>query len=585
MRQFFPSLKEDRFTGPMYRRLWGPAMLSSLGWALSDMADAVVVGQRLGTVGLAAIALILPVYMINCTVAHGLGLGGSVRYARLLGQGKAGDAARSFSQVFWLALVLSAATAVLGTVFLTPLLALLGTTPADGALFTSTRDYLQILVLSTPLFYASNLINYYLRNDGSQRRAGVGSVVGNLCDIALNVILVLGFGLGTRGAALSTTIGQVITIAIYLPGLFYRDHALRLSLPGRSWLRPALSALRMGLATSVQYFYQMLFFLLCNNLLIRLGGETGVAVFDMLQNTSYLILYLYEGTSRAMQPLLSTYQGEHNEAGRRTVGALGFLSGIAVGAALILLIELWPMSMCHLFGVTAASARSLACMALRVYGLSAFFAGINILLCGYYQACEQEKASFFLETLRGAALLLPLTLLFSRFGLEGFWWLFPATEFGALALFAVMALRGRFPISSLAPERVFQRTILSRTVDVGEVSQELGGFCQQWGANMAQQYFVTMTVEELGLAILQHGFGQRTDGYIQITVIAGENGVFELHMRDDAVTFDPFSLQTQRASADDAFDMDSMGMLIIRNKAKEFYYRRYQGFNTLIVKI
>ena len=69
------NIRQDRFTGPMYRRLWAPAMVSSLGWALSDMADAVVVGQRLGTVGLAAIGLILPVYMVNCMMAHGLGLG------------------------------------------------------------------------------------------------------------------------------------------------------------------------------------------------------------------------------------------------------------------------------------------------------------------------------------------------------------------------------------------------------------------------------------------------------------------------------------------------------------------------------
>ena len=78
----------DRFTGRIFRRMWGPAIISSAGWALSDIADAVVVGQRMGAVGLAAIALILPVYMINCMFAHGLGLGGSVRYSRLLG-GKA----------------------------------------------------------------------------------------------------------------------------------------------------------------------------------------------------------------------------------------------------------------------------------------------------------------------------------------------------------------------------------------------------------------------------------------------------------------------------------------------------------------
>ena len=585
MNRLFRSGREDRFTVPMYGRLWAPAMLSSLGWALSDMADAVVVGQRLGTVGLAAIGLILPVYMINCMVAHGLGLGGSVRYARLLGQGQSREAVRSFRQVLWMALALSAATAAAGTIFLTPLLALLGTTPADGALFDATRDYLQVLVASTPLFYLSNLLNYYLRNDGSQDLAGVGSVIGNLCDIALNITLVLVLDLGTRGAALSTTLGQVITIAIYLPGLFRREHALRPGLPGRGWVKPAFSALRAGLATSVQYLYQMIFLLLCNNLLIRLGGESGVAVFDVLQNTSYLILYLYEGTARAMQPLLSTYLGEHNTAGRRQVAKLGFASGIAVGGVLILLIEVWPMGMCLLFGIAGSSAQALAFTALRIYGFGAFFAGINILLCNYYQACERERASFLMETLRGAALLLPLTLLCSRLGLTGFWWLFPATEAGALALFCVLARGGRFSVRDLAPERIFQRTIPSSASDLGAVVQELEAFCEQWGAAPRQQYFVTMTVEELGLAILHHGFDGRADGYIQITAVAGEDGVFELHMRDDAVTFDPFSLETQRAAAGREFDVDTMGLLVIKERAKNFFYRRYQGFNTLVVTI
>ena len=92
------------------------------------------------------------------------------------------------------------------------------------------------------------------------------------------------------------------------------------------------------MATSVQYLYQMIFFLVCNNLLIRLGGETAVAVFDVIQNTSYLILYLFEGTGRAMQPILSTYQGEHNRQGMRNTVRLGFTAGQTVGGALIALV-------------------------------------------------------------------------------------------------------------------------------------------------------------------------------------------------------------------------------------------------------
>ena len=579
-----PKIK-DSFTGKMFRRLWIPAMFSSLGWALSDMADAVVVGQKLGTVGLAAIGLILPVYMINCMLAHGLGLGGSVRFSRLLAQGDTDGALAHFNGVFYLTLILSVSTAILGSLFIRPLLGLLGTRPSDGALYRATYDYLQILVASTPLFYISNIFNYYLRNDADQRRAGIGSVVGNLCDIALNITLVLGLNMGTRGAALSTTLGQIITICIYLPGFCGKKRTLRFMRPCFSGIKSALTALKNGLATSVQYLYQMIFFLLCNNLLIRLGGEEAVAIFDVLQNTSYLILYLFEGTGRAMQPILSTYQGEHNRQGKRSVARLGFLSGLAAGGILIAFVEIWPMGMCLLFGVSGAQTQALAMHALRLYGAAAFFAGVNILLCGYFQACENEKPSFVLETLRGAVLLLPLTFVCRGFGLRHFWLLFLLTEAGALILFLLISLTGRYHQAEIDPARVFQATISSNAKDVMDVSYALEAFCGKWGADKRQCMMATMTLEEIGMAILSHGFNGRTDGYIQLTAIMHENGELELHLRDDATRFDPFAMKTQRANAMGECDMDSMGVLVIKQRAKDFSYRHYQGFNSLIIKI
>ena len=534
-------------------------MCSSLGWALSDMADAVVVGQRIGTVGLAAIALILPVYMINCMFAHGLGLGGSVRFARLKSEGK--EAEECFAQVLALTMALSLGTAVLGTIFLTPLLAALGTVPGDGALFEATRDYLRILVLATPLFYLCNVLNYFLRNDGSQKIVGVGSVVGNLCDITLNIVL------------------------FYAPGLLRRGKLLHIRFPGRGWLHPAFFALVSGLGTSVQYLYQMIFFLVCNNVLIRLGGETGVAVFDVIQNSSYLILYLYEGTARAMQPVLTTCHGEHNLDGLRRTSALGFGSGVAVGSLLIALIALWPRSMCLLFGIADSAAEPMAAFALRVYVLGAFFAGLNILLCNYYQSFGISRAAFVLETLRGGVLLLPLTVVCAQFGIYGFWWLFPLTEIGSLAVFLLLRKMGRYQVPITDAQRVFQRTILSTNLDVGTVSQDLEGFCERWEATIRQQFAVTNAVEEVGLTILNHGFHGRTDGYIQVTVIALEGGDFEVHLRDNAVTFNPFLLETERATSAEDVDFDALGILMLKKRAKEFFYHRYQGFNTMIIRL
>lgn len=204
------------------------------------------------------------------------------------------------------------------------------------------------------------------------------------------------------------------------------------------------------MATSVQYLYQMIFFLVCNNLLIRLGGETAVAVFDVIQNTSYLILYLFEGTGRAMAAHPLHLSGRAQPAGNAEHGASRLHGGTdggrradrpcgAVARGNV------PAVRHRRFGVGGAGVYRAA--ALRRRG--ALFAGINILLCNYYQACENEKPSFLLETLRGAVLLIPLTFVCYAFGLQRFWLLFLLTEAGSLAVFLLLGLGGRYKKAEL----------------------------------------------------------------------------------------------------------------------------------------
>lgn len=576
---------KDPFTGKMFRSLWGPAMLSSFGWALSDMADAIVLGQKLGATGLAAISLILPIYRLNSLLAHGLGIGGSVRYSHLCSQGKIKDAADGFNGTFYLSLAFSFFVAFLGTVFMEPLLKLLGTEPSDGALYTATRDYLQILVATAPLFYLSNVFNYYLRNDGSHKRAGIGSVTGNVCDIALNALLVLVLKMGTRGAALATAFGQIIEVCIYLPGFFGNEHNLHFVLPKLRMLRSALRTMAKGLATSVQYLYQTVFILACNNLLIRLGGESTVAVFDVIQNTSYFILYLFESTGRAMQPILSTYFGEHNHQGIKTVTRIGFVCGIAVGSLLIAGIEAFPKGMCLLFGIAGTASETIAFLALRIYGIAALFAGVNILLRYYYQSCENERPAFVIESLRGAVLLMPITYLCCKLGTSYFWLTFLLTEVSTLALFLLLNANGRYRITDISPENIFQKTVPSNSSDVMEASMALTEFCRKWDVGSDRIMLATMTVEELGMAILKHGFQGRAGGCITITAIMNNDNVLELYMRDDATTFNPFDANTKRASLNNDFDVDSLGILVVKERSKEFFYRRYQGFNSLAIKL
>lgn len=573
-------MKKENFTLAIFKRLWMPAIVSAAGLAFADMADAIVVGQQMGATGLAAISLSLPLYMVMNVIMHGIGLGGSTTYAKLMGEGSWEKAEKVFNDCIKTALILGVGLAVLGNVFITPLLALLGTKPADGALFQATKDYASIIIWGIPLFFMDYIINYFLRNDDREKLASFGYTTANLIDIALNVVFVLGFQWGAKGAAISTVIGQAIAVGIYMTGLKDKDNHLKLSGTKMDW-KNTYTQFKSGFSVSVQYVYTFLFLMVVNNFLIRYSGEAGVAVFDLIQNVSYLILYLYDSATKAMQPLVSTYIGECNAKGVEETKRIGLTAGCALGGALIVLIMIFPGLMCRLFGLEDASMRALAYSALRIYCVSAFFAGINTFLENYEQCCEREKNAVMMASLRGVVVLFPCVLIAASMGMEYFWLFYPATEIISLAVFLIWKKKRGMP-EKMRSDKVFTYTISNTNQEISDLSEKCSDFCEDCGLPMKKAYFVSMSVEELCVAVMENGFTQKGEGFIQLTVVAMDDGGVEIFLRDNADRFDPFSMESKEQ--DEGFALDTMGVDIIRKRAKEFYYRHYQGFNTLIVK-
>ena len=575
---------DNRFVGPMFRRLLLPSIIFSTGWALSDIADAVVVGQQLGTVGLAGIAMILPVYKIIFAFAHGFGLGGSVRFSRLMAHGDFEQARECYAQTILSALVLSGGIIVFGLCGMDALLKVLGATRASADVLAATREYLSILLVSTPLFFLSIILNYYLYNDDCQRLAVFGAIVGNVSDIALNFVLVLGCGLGMRGAALSTASGLAISILVYGIGLLRCEHHLRFRLPRGGWLKAGFGQLRTGLSSSVSYLYQVGFFVISNNVLVSIGGDMAVAVSNVVQNVSYILLYIYEGTSRAMQPLLATFYGENGRRDLAQTRAQAKLYGCGLGLVLVLAVVIEPSAMCGIFGVAEGEARELTELALRIYCIGALFAGLNILDAGYFVACGVEKASLLIQSLRGAVLLFPLTLLGGLFGdIRTFWLVFPVAEIGAWAAFRLLVrFRGGCKVRLLAEERIYRRTVSGSTEDVMAADREIEAFCARRGVAARRAYAATLAVEEICATIVKNGM---KDGCICITLLDDPDGDIILILRYNDDYFNPFSLQTNMANAEGNFDMDAMGILMIRKQSKDFAYRRYQGLNSLVVRL
>ena len=577
-----PDNLSNRFTDQSFFRALPFEWFAAFSLALGDMADALVMGQSMGATGLAAVSLALPVFMFINLIMHGLGAGGSVHYSKLLGSGHHEDANRSFSQVLQGTLAMGIILAFIGNFLLEPLMALLGTTSKDGELYQASSTYVRLILTGMPLFFVSYVLNYYLRNDDNQKLASIGFAAGNICDIVLNIVLVLILDMGVVGAAYSTIIGQAVALCIYLPGLFGRKSNNLTYKPTIPNFGDIFSCFRIGVATSVHYSYQMIFLLLVNNSLMRGIGETGVAVFNVLQNVSFLVMYLYEGAAKAGQPLISTFCGERNYSGIKRVGRLTFISGNIGGGLLCILACLFSGTVCTIFGLDSAGTQALGRHALNIFCIGLFFAGSSVTQESYRQAQEDKQGAFLLATLRGAVILLPCTVLFSFMDIHHFWWLFPIVEISSLLIYTVIQIIRRK--KQVEEEKVLTRIITGKSEEISALTEELELFCENNDAMPKQSYFVMMAVEEVCVALTEKAFAKKDDCLIQITTVACADGSFELYIRDNAVKFNVFSLASGEGKLNNDA-LDALGMSVIKKKAAAFFYRHYQGFNTLYIKI
>ena len=116
------------------------------------------------------------------------------------------------------------------------------------------------------------------------------------------------------------------------------------------------------------------------------------------------------------------------------------------------------------------------------------------------------------------------------------------------------------------------------------MEQEVSSYMERMEASPTQAYFATIAVEEVCGVILNRAFSV-ADGYIQLTIVPHEDGTVTLHVRDNAREFNPFEMNTDDISLEVGTGLDAIGVKMIKSKAKEFFYRRYAGFNTLVVRV
>lgn len=193
-----------------------PLFLSNLLQIIYGMVDMVIVGAVDGTTGISAVSIGGDLTALLTFVGMGFGSAGQVIIARYIGAGRR-DVIGRFVGVMTSFLLLSAVLiSAVALILRDPLLVMMST-PAEA--YAGALDYSVICMIGLVFIYGYNVVSGILRGMGDSKHPFIFIGVAAVLNVVLDLVLVMGLGMGPAGAALATVISQgvsFISSAVFL---------------------------------------------------------------------------------------------------------------------------------------------------------------------------------------------------------------------------------------------------------------------------------------------------------------------------------------------------------------------------------
>ena len=381
-----------------------PAIISMIMVLAYNLADTFFIGQTKNAYMVAAVSVATPAFLIFMAIGMLFGIGGTSLISRMLGQGKNEKAKSISSFCFWTGLVIGIVSMVLIWVFNKPICYLVG---ASDETLEYTSQYLSILAVSVPFLIISNMYSNIIRAEGCAQKAMVGMIIGNVANIVLDPVMILLFKWNIAGAAIATTIGNILATLYYMQHLVSKNSLLSISLKDyKAGDHIATGVLSIGIPASFNSLLMSTSNIIINNLM-KVYGDMAVAGLGVAMKVNMIVVMLLIGLGTGIQPLLGYCFGAKNK--QRYLAVLKFSVCLALAMSIVMTI------ICYLGAgplVTAflenKDAFSFGFQFSRIYIISGPVLGILFVMINAIQSTGAALPSLVLSISRQGLLFIPI---------------------------------------------------------------------------------------------------------------------------------------------------------------------------------
>ena len=415
-----------------------PAMAAMLMVLIYNLADTFFVGQTHDAYQVAAVSLVMPVFLMFMAVGTVFGMGGTSVISRALGQGRTDYAKKVCSFCMWGCVVVGVMMAALFLIFMEPTLTMVG---ASEGTWAYAKSYLTIVSFGGPFVLISNAFSNIIRAEGKSAEAMMGQLLGNLLNVILDPIMILLLGWNITGAAIATLIGNIVGACYYIRYFVRGKSSLSVSIKELSQPEKVCGPVcAIGIPAALGSVLMSVAQIIINSQLAKYG-DMAVAGMGVAMKVVTITGMVCMGLGQGVQPLLGYCVGAKLWERFKKAFRFSMLFALSLGAVLTVICYLFTNQIVSAF-LSDPAAYSYTVEFSRILLTTSFLFGVFYVLINTLQAMGAATPALIINLSRQGIIFIPaLFILQAVVGINGLIWAQPAADFLSIGLAAILYIR------------------------------------------------------------------------------------------------------------------------------------------------
>lgn len=389
-----------------------PSVISSLVTVVYNMADTFFVGQTGDPLQVAAVSLTNPIFILFMAVANMFGMGGSAVASMALGEQNQKRMKQVSTFITYASLAVGILFALVLVGFMQPILSIFG---ANEETYALACGYVFHISYGAPFIIWSAAASFVVRSEGASKEAMIGSMIGTIANIVLDPVLISGFHLGAAGAAVATTLGNILASLYYLWYFVKKSNNFSIGIRNFTCRYGIFSGIcSCGLPTAIFSTLMSVSTIVLNQILVAYGNAP-VAAIGIVFKANMFITFLQMGLANGVQPLLGYNFGSGDKKRFQDIAAYTKKCCIVIGILATLLFFVFRRQIIGLF-IQDEEVIMYGVRMLIAYMLSGPVIGILFMNMNCMQSVGKAFWATILSVLRQGVLLIPLLFLLNALG-------------------------------------------------------------------------------------------------------------------------------------------------------------------------